>query len=134
MNVCSSYEFLTHSMSLISFDTPLKTSENLWFCDVFRGYQKISVGWNGLRTWLKAPQSYTQLTVRGNSSQLFHKIAALKNLGKFREKRLQCSPCLVKFLAYNVIKKGLYRRSVSLNLWNVTDHFFKERLWTTASE
>ena len=27
---------------------PLKTSENLWFSDVFRGYQKKSVAWNGL--------------------------------------------------------------------------------------
>ena len=34
----------THFMSLISFDTPL----NLWFSDVFRGYQKRSVTWNGL--------------------------------------------------------------------------------------
>ena len=42
--------FLTHFMPLISFDTLLKTSENLWFCDVFRGYQKRSVPWNGLNT------------------------------------------------------------------------------------
>ena len=27
---------------------PLKTSENLWFSDVFRGYKERSVGWNGL--------------------------------------------------------------------------------------
>ena len=27
---------------------PLKTSENLWFSDVFRGYQIRSVAWNGL--------------------------------------------------------------------------------------
>ena len=27
---------------------PLKTSENLWFSDVFRGYQKRSVAWNEL--------------------------------------------------------------------------------------
>ena len=26
----------------------LKTLENLWFSDVFRGYRKISVAWNGL--------------------------------------------------------------------------------------
>ena len=32
---------LTHFMPLISFDTP-------WFSDVFRGYQKRSVAWNGL--------------------------------------------------------------------------------------
>ena len=28
---------------------PLKTSENLWLSDVFRGYQERSVAWNGLR-------------------------------------------------------------------------------------
>ena len=27
---------------------PLKTSENLWFSYVFRGYQRWSVAWNGL--------------------------------------------------------------------------------------
>ena len=27
---------------------PLKTSENLWFSDVFRGYRKRPVAWNGL--------------------------------------------------------------------------------------
>ena len=29
-----------HFMPLISFDTPLKTSESQRFSDVFRGYQK----------------------------------------------------------------------------------------------
>ena len=28
---------------------PLKTSENIWFSDVFRGYQKRSEAWNGLK-------------------------------------------------------------------------------------
>ena len=27
---------------------PLKTSENLWFSDIFRGYRKRPVAWNGL--------------------------------------------------------------------------------------
>ena len=27
---------------------PLKTSGNLWFSDVFRGYRKMPVAWNGL--------------------------------------------------------------------------------------
>ena len=30
------------------FRYPLKTSENLWFSDVFGGYQKRPVAWNGL--------------------------------------------------------------------------------------
>ena len=38
---------LTHSMPMISW-YPLKASENLWFSDIFRGYQKRSVTWNGL--------------------------------------------------------------------------------------
>ena len=29
---------------------PLKTSENLWFSDVFRGYQKRQLAWNRLTT------------------------------------------------------------------------------------
>ena len=36
-------------MPLISFYAPLKTSVNLWFSDVFRGYRKRPVAWNGLR-------------------------------------------------------------------------------------
>ena len=28
---------------------PLKTLESLWFSDVFMGYQKRSVAWNGLK-------------------------------------------------------------------------------------
>ena len=35
-----------HAIDLFWY--PLKTSENLWFSDVFRGYQKRSVAWNGL--------------------------------------------------------------------------------------
>ena len=31
---------LTHFMPLVLFRYPLKTLENLWFSDVFRGYQK----------------------------------------------------------------------------------------------
>ena len=34
---------LTHLMPLVSFDTPLKTSENQRFSDVFRGHRKRPV-------------------------------------------------------------------------------------------
>ena len=37
---------LFHATGL--FLHPLKTSKNLWFSDVFRGYRKRSVAWNGL--------------------------------------------------------------------------------------
>ena len=36
----------SHATSL--FQYLLKTSENHWFSDVFRGYQKRPVAWNGL--------------------------------------------------------------------------------------
>ena len=37
------------------FEKPLKTSENLIFCDVFRGYRKRSVAWNGwFILWVRA--------------------------------------------------------------------------------
>ena len=39
---------LTHFMPFVSFYTPLKTSENQRFSDVFRGYRKRPVAWNGL--------------------------------------------------------------------------------------
>ena len=32
----------------ILFLYPMKTSENRWFCDVFRGYRKRPVAWNGI--------------------------------------------------------------------------------------
>ena len=32
------------------FRYPLKTSENIWFSDVFRGYRKRPVAWNRLRS------------------------------------------------------------------------------------
>ena len=35
-------------MPLVSFYTPHKTSVNLWFTDVFRGYRKRLESWNGL--------------------------------------------------------------------------------------
>ena len=35
-------------MPLLSLLDLLKTSENLWFYDVFRGYRKRPVAWNGL--------------------------------------------------------------------------------------
>ena len=35
-----------HATGLFLF--PLKTLENLWFSDVFRGYRKRTVAWNGL--------------------------------------------------------------------------------------
>ena len=37
---------LFHATDLFWY--PLKSSENLWFSDVFSGYQKKSVAWNGL--------------------------------------------------------------------------------------
>ena len=44
-------QILTHFMPLVYFDAPWKhqkTSENLCFSDVFRGYRKRPVAWNGL--------------------------------------------------------------------------------------
>ena len=42
------------------FWCPLKTSENLWFSDVFRGYQKRSVAWNGLIVFIAYTKKYLQ--------------------------------------------------------------------------
>ena len=40
---------LTSFVLLVSFYTPLKVSEKLWFSNVFRGYRKRQVPWNRLR-------------------------------------------------------------------------------------
>ena len=40
---CLHHEILTCFMPLVSFYTPLKTSENQTFSDVFRGYRKRPV-------------------------------------------------------------------------------------------
>ena len=41
--------WLTNFMPLVSLDTPLKISENQRFSDVFTGYRKRPVAWNGLK-------------------------------------------------------------------------------------
>ena len=55
---------LTNFMPLISFD---KTSEDPWFSDVFRGYQKRSVAWNGLMKLCLMYHEYVNVT-----DSLFH--------------------------------------------------------------
>ena len=44
---------LTHFSSNILFLFPLKTSENVWFSDVFRDYRDETLGQNRLRLTLK---------------------------------------------------------------------------------
>ena len=47
---------------------PLKTSENLWFSDVFKGYRKRLVAWNGLRLQRKKLIYRTWLLLNFNNS------------------------------------------------------------------
>ena len=39
----------------VPFIYPLKTSESLWFSDIFWGYRKGTLAWNGLTRQLKYP-------------------------------------------------------------------------------
>ena len=62
---------LIHFMPLVLFYTPLKTLEGLCFSDIFRGYRKWPVTWNGLRTvitfvspWKLVPASIYQFKVK----------------------------------------------------------------------
>ena len=48
---------LSHFMPLVSFYTPLRTWENQRFSDVFRGYRKSTVAWNGLISSLRTARS-----------------------------------------------------------------------------
>ena len=43
------------------FRYPLKTSENLWFSDVFRGYRNRPVAWNGLKCNVKIANFFITL-------------------------------------------------------------------------
>ena len=52
------YTFINPFHATGLFWYPLKTSENLWFSDVFRGYQKRSVVWNGLTEWFPCQNCY----------------------------------------------------------------------------
>ena len=47
-NLIDELQFLTHLFPMFPFYTPLKTSENQRFSDVFRGYKKGTLGRNGL--------------------------------------------------------------------------------------
>ena len=41
---------------------PLTTSENLWFSNVSRGYEKIPAAWNGLKCFKYFAENYQQKT------------------------------------------------------------------------
>ena len=55
---------------------PLKTSENLWFFEVFRMYGNRPVTWNGLRDCKTEKPSYKSIAIFSNLSkidkQIFH--------------------------------------------------------------
>ena len=78
---------------------PLKTSENLWFCDVFRGYQKWSVAWNGF-TLLHKNICIFFNNSRGNTTILRDLFAARLTLSvKFC--RLKVTKFLETFVTFN---------------------------------
>ena len=55
----------------------LKTSENQRFCDVFRGYRKRSVAWNGLTVTTTKLKSLAEAVVRRCFSKPVHKNFAM---------------------------------------------------------
>ena len=61
------------------FQYPLKTSENLWFSDVFRWYQKKSVAWNGLIKpfWYMAKKSRQKLKYLENGKNFWGEIKSI---------------------------------------------------------
>ena len=78
------------------FRKPLKTSENLWFSDVFRGYQKRPVAWNGLITrawdcfvviaWMKMGSTPRVITLM--PCTIWYHLHNLKNVKNTRERVL----------------------------------------------
>ena len=55
----------------------LKTSENQRFCDIFRGYRKRSVAWNGLTVTTTKLKSLAEAVVRRCFSKPVHKNLAM---------------------------------------------------------
>ena len=63
---------LTHFMPLISFDTLLISFDTPWYpLDVFRGYQKRSVVWNGLTEWFQCQNCYKNRSEKKNNAYIF---------------------------------------------------------------
>ena len=63
------YDLLKLFQVDVPFIHPLKTSENPRFSDVFRGYRKVTLAWNGLII-LQVTKILSSHSSRGNSSQI----------------------------------------------------------------
>ena len=61
---------LTHFMPLVSFNSPWKHQKR--FSDVFRGYRKRPVAWNGLRTLnVRGPTTFIGLLTKSDKAPFF---------------------------------------------------------------
>ena len=83
---------------------PLKISENLWFSDVFRGYQKRSVAWNGLMS-----RYFFPLSMHFNTEHSFASYAS-----KCDDKRIKL--LMLEFLQ-KLKRPTKYRKRVSYVSW-----------------
>ena len=117
--VCESV-LLTHFSPMFHFYTPLKTSENLWFSDVFRGYKNAAVGWNGLKnckmqwTWLLGNVDI-QSSVKSWELGVNH----LVQMQKFSKKQTSYSLIRTRTCAYQGVRMLVFRKNFHIFTSNV---------------
>ena len=98
---------------------PLKTSKNLWFSDVFRGYRKRQMVWNGL---IHFAVGMTRIGILETSVWL-----TLANNIHLRRQTFISTKHLNWSLQYNVttknFKKGTTNHTIAPSKWNVFGEF-----------
>ena len=92
-----------HATGLLLY--PLKTSENLWFSDVFRGYRKGPVTWNGLNQYIF---SYSSLQSHTTSARLLLVFSSLKRFLLCNISKKRKSWYIIEFHHFHLqVTKGL---------------------------
>ena len=103
---------------------PLKTSENQRFSDVFRGYQKRSVAWNGFEKI-----GFTENGVV-NSKDIQRKLNCRSSRPEVFCKKVFLASFLIKLQGWALLKQRLWHRCFPVNFVKfLRTAFFIEHLW-----
>ena len=82
----------------VPFLYPLETSENLGFSDVFRGYGKVTLAWNGLIILQVTEISSLRLVLEGTAGQKLLELSRLELSKKIPTGNVTLSDCEGKIL------------------------------------
>ena len=98
----------------VLFLYPLKTSQNLWFSDVFREYRNGTLAWKGL--------IWKYCLVGSNLSQMFYNPATAINFVHFTGEHLRCCLSFCKFRRRPAIQQKV--TSLQVFYWELSWGFF----------